>query len=137
MPKGKDKSGRLSVFKGREARLNRAIFHTLTLKGPQTIYGIYKEARKQRGLRYTRYASVNKRVRLLEQSGYVMKTDVKKTKSGFLSSVYEITAKAYLVIVLNSIDLDDLLMRIDSGTTETLLAEIIKHCGMEDAYALE
>ena len=41
MAKGKARSGRLSVFKGHEARLNKAIFHILALKSPQTIYDIY------------------------------------------------------------------------------------------------
>jgi hypothetical protein len=39
--------GRLSVFKGREARLNKAIFHILAQKGLQTIYDIHKETKVQ------------------------------------------------------------------------------------------
>jgi len=92
--KEKDKSERLSVFKGHEARLNRAIFHILALKGPQTIYDIYKEVKAQRRLRHTRYANVNKRVRALEESGDIKKTGIKKTKAGFQASIYELTTKA-------------------------------------------
>jgi DNA-binding MarR family transcriptional regulator len=71
--KGKRESGRISVFKGRQAKLNKAIFHILALKGPLTIYDIHKEVKAQRGFRQTRYANVNKRVRALEESGYINK----------------------------------------------------------------
>jgi len=122
--KGKAKSGRLSVFKGREARLNRAIFHILALKGPLTIYDIHKEVKAQRGLKGTRYASVNKRVRFLEESGYIKRTGIKKTKAGFQASIYELMTKAYLAILLNSINLDGLLMSVDEATTLTILGAI-------------
>jgi len=123
--KGKDKSGRLSVFKGHEARLNRAIFHILALKSPQTIYDIHKELKAQRGLRQTRYANVNKRVRALEESGYIKKIGIKKTKAGFQASIYELTTNACLAILLNSINLDELLMRVDDATAQTILATIL------------
>jgi len=119
--KGKDKSGRLSVFKGREARLNRAIFHTLALKSPLTIYDIHKETKNRRGLRYTRYASVNKRVKTLEESGFIRKVGLKKTKAGFQASMYELTTKAYLAILFNSLNLDNLLMRVDDAMAQTIL----------------
>jgi Fe2+ or Zn2+ uptake regulation protein len=121
----KAKSGKLSVFKGHEARLNEAIFHTLAHKDPQTIYDIHKEVKAQRGLRQTRYASVNKRVRFLEELGYIKKIGIKKTKAGFQASIYELTTKAYLAILLNSINLDELLMRVDDATANTILVAII------------
>ena len=122
MAKGKDKSGRLSVFKGREAKLNRAIFHILALKGPLTIYDIHKEVKAQIGLKNTRYASVNKRTRYLEESGYIKETGVKKTKAGFQASIYELTTKAYLALVLDSVNLEELLVRIEDTKAETILA---------------
>ena len=72
---------KLSVFKGREARLNRTVFQNLALRGPQTIYDIHKQVRTLRGFRLTRYASVNKRVKALEATGYVRRIGAKKTKS--------------------------------------------------------
>lgn len=125
MAKGKEKSGRISVFKGREARLNKAIFHILALKGPQTIYDIHKELKAQKGLRYIRYATVNKRVRLLKESGYINRIGVKKTKAGFQASVYELTARAYLAMLLNLINLDDLLMKVDEATASEIVATIM------------
>jgi len=123
--RSKRNCGRISVFKGREARLNFAVFHILALKGPQTIYDIHKEVKAQRGLRQTRYASVNKRVRLLEESGYIKKIGVKKTKAGFEASIYELSARAYLAILLNSINLEDSLMRVDEATASTILGVLI------------
>jgi hypothetical protein len=118
---------KLSVFKGREARLNFAIFQVLALKGPQTIYHIYRELKAQKRLRYIRYATVNKRIRLLKESGYINKIGEKKTKAGFQASVYELTARAYLAMLLNLINLDDLLMKVDEDTASEILAAIISN----------
>lgn len=125
MARREGKSGRISVFKGREAKLNRAIFHILAFKGPLTIYDIHKEVRALRRLRRTRYASVNKRVRSLEESGYIRKIGLKKTKAGFKASIYELTPRAYLAILLNSINLEDLVLRVDEATTSAILAAVV------------
>ena len=122
--RSKRNCGRISVFKGREAKLNYAVFHVLALKGPQTIYGIHKEIKTQRGFRNTRYASVNKRVRFLEESGYVKKIGIKKTKAGFEASIYELTARSYLAVLLNFINLDKLVKRVDEATASMILAAI-------------
>ena len=118
------KSGKLSVFKGREAKLNYAIFHILALKGPQTIYDIHKTVKTRRKLRHVRYASVNKRVRALEKSGCIKKTGAKKTKAGFKASIYELTTRAYLAILLNFINLDRLVMRVNEEIASAILAII-------------
>lgn len=60
--------------KGSEAKLNRAIFQPLALKGLQTIYDILKQVTKTRGLKYTRYASVNRPIRVLEDVGHIKKS---------------------------------------------------------------
>ena len=126
MARREGKSGRISVFKGREAKLNRAIFHILALKDPLTIYGIYKEVKTRRQFRRTRYASVNKRVRSLEEAGYVRKIGVKITKAGFKASIYELTARAYLAMRLDSINPEDLLMHVDEATALTILGLIAR-----------
>ena len=124
MPRARADAARLSVFKGREARLNKAIFQILALKGPQTIYDIHKEVEIRKGLRQTRYANVNKRVRALEESDYIKKIGIKRTKAGFQASIYELTTKAFLSILFNSINLDELLMRVDDATAQTILASL-------------
>jgi DNA-binding Lrp family transcriptional regulator len=122
----KGKGERLQVFKGRKAKLNHAIFHILALKGPQTIYDIHKQVKTQKRLRHVRYATVNKRVRTLEKSGYINKTGAKKTKAGFEASIYELSVKAYLSMILNVISLDNLLMRVDEATAHTILGAIMQ-----------
>jgi Fe2+ or Zn2+ uptake regulation protein len=122
----KDNSGRISVFKGREAKLNRAIFQVLALKSPLTIYDIHKEVKARRGLRRTRYATVNKRVRSLEELQYVKRIGAKKTKAGFEASTYELTARAYLAILLNSINLNELVTQVDEATASALLGYFMR-----------
>ena len=124
MSRRKAKSGKLSVFKGREARLNKAIFHILAHKSPLAIYDIHKEVKAQRGLRRVRYANVNKRVRALDESGYVKKIGIKKTKAGFQSSIYELTPRAYLALMLDSTNLEYLLNRMDENDASEILAAI-------------
>ena len=121
----KQKTWRLSVFKGREAKLNKAIFQTLALKGDQTIYDIHKQIRTLRGLRYTRYASVNKRIKALEETGYIKKIGVKKTRVGLDASIYRLTVKAFLAIVLNLVNLEELVSKADETTASSILSEII------------
>ena len=126
MARRKDKRGRLSVFKGRAARLNKAIFRILALKDPLTIYDIHKEAKAQKGLGHIRYASINKRVRSLEELGYVNKIGVKKTKAGFEASTYELTTRACLAMLLNTINLDGFHRQIDETIALTIFADIIQ-----------
>ena len=125
MEKRKRKSGRLQVFKGREAKLNHAIFRILALKGPQTIYDIHKQVKTQSRLRHVRYATVNKRVRTLTESGYINKTGTKKTKAGFKAAIYELTTRAYLAMLLDSINLDELIMRVNEASASAILSDIM------------
>jgi hypothetical protein len=120
----KPKNTKLSVFKGREARLNRAIFQSLALKGAQTIYDIHKHVKTFRGMKYTYYGNVNKRVRALLQLGYVKEVNIKSTKAGFEATEYELTPRTYLALFLDSISIEDLLNRMDEDVTSEILAAI-------------
>ena len=124
MGKGNRNVGRISVCKGREARLNRGIFQSLALKGAQTIYDIHKHVRTFRGLKYTYYGNVNKRVRALQQQGYLKEVNIKSTKAGFEATEYELTTRTYLALMLDSINLEDLLNRIDEDVASEILAAI-------------
>jgi len=75
-----------------------------------------------RGLRYTHYGNVNKRVRDLQYLGYVKEARVKSTRAGFEATEYELTARAYLALVLDSIKLEGLLNRIDEDAALEILA---------------
>jgi len=120
----KPRNTRLSVFKGREAKLNRAVFQSLALKGAQTIYDIHKHVRTFRGLKYTYYGNVNKRERALQQLGYVKEVRVKSTKAGFEATEYELATRTYLALFLDSISIEDLLNRMDEDVTSEILAAI-------------
>ena len=124
MAKGKRKRGRISVFEGREAKLNFAIFQVLSLKGPLTIYEVCKEVRTQKGLKNTKYTNVNRRVRALEHAGYLEKAGTRKTQAGFQAALYQLTARTYLAIILDQIDLNYVLQEADRTTVQTLLAVI-------------
>jgi hypothetical protein len=122
--RSKRNCGRISVFKGREAKLNFAVFHILALKGPLTIYEVCKEVRTQKGLKNTKYTNVNRRVRALEHAGYLEKAGTRKTQAGFQAALYQLTARTYLAIILDQIDLNDVLQEADRTTVQTLLAVI-------------
>lgn len=124
MPRRKNQTGRISVFKGQKAKLNRAIFHILVGKGPHTIYDIHKTVKTQRRLKHVRYPSVNKRVRSLEETGYIKKIGVKKTKIGSEAIIYDLAARAYLAMLLNAINLDKLVIQVDEIAALTILGNI-------------
>lgn len=124
MARRKRKSGRISVFKGREAKLNYAIFHILAIKGSLTIYDIQKEVKTRKKLRHLRYATVNKRVRSLEKSGYIKKIGAKKTKAGFEASIYELTVRAYLAVLLSQINLDRFIEEAEDDAVLSALAAL-------------
>jgi hypothetical protein len=122
LPKQRNK--RLSVFKGREAKLNHAIFQTLALRGQQTIYDIHKQIRTRKEMKQTHYGNVNRRVRELQNLGYAREAGIKKTKAGFEATEYELTMRAYLALILDSIKLEDALERIDEEIAVEVLAAL-------------
>jgi len=122
--KKKRKHGRISVFKGREAKLNHAIFHVLALKGPQTIYEVCKDVRTLKDLKHTKYTNVNRRVRALEHSGYLEKAGIRKTQAGFKATLYQPSTKGYLALMLNQINIETLLQKADKTTILSLLAAL-------------
>ena len=73
-----------------------------------------------------RYASVNKRVRSLEKSGYVRKKGSKKTAMGIEVAIYELTEKAQLAMLLDSIGLEELFTKLDEASASAILALIKK-----------
>ena len=126
MGKGKRNRGRISVFKGREAKLNFAIFHILALQGPQTIYDLLKQVKQQKFLRRKLYSVVLRRVKTLQESGYVEKVGTRKTLAGQTGNLYQLTPKAYLAILLNQTDMDSLLKNADKTTILELIATLAK-----------
>ena len=127
MGKGKRNRGRISVFKGREAKLNFAIFHILALQGPLIIYDIHKEVKAKRGLKRTKSTNVLRRIRALEESGYLEKAGTRKTLPGSERVLYRLSSKAYLALLLNKINLDSFIQTADEDTIIATLAALMSH----------
>ena len=127
MPKNKRQSGRLTVFKGREAKLNKAIFQILALKGPLITYDIHKEVKAQKGLKHTKYTNVLRRIKILEESGYLEKAGTRKTLPGSERVLYKLSSKTYLALLLNKINLDSFIQTADEDTIIAMLAAIIQN----------
>lgn len=111
---------KLSVFKGREAKLNRAIFQILLANQPKTIWEITKQITSRKGLKRTRYHTVNTRVRALENASFLRKAGAKETKAGGKATLYETTAKTLLALRFDSLSIDELIGELDESTAMKL-----------------
>jgi hypothetical protein len=85
------------------------------MNGPENLYGILKQIKFFRGLKGTRHASVGKRIRILEETGFVRKAGFKKTKAGIETPIYEVTAKALIALLLDKFSLEELLNRLNES----------------------
>lgn len=121
MARRKRKSGKLQVFKGREAKLNHAILQALAQKSPQIIYDVTKVIRKQKGFRRTKYTNVNRRVKALEQQGYLEKAGSRNTQAGSQGMLYQLTTRAHVALFLNQVNPDTFIKEADE---DTLMAEL-------------
>ena len=113
MQKSKRQSGRLTVFKGREAKLNKAIFQILAVKGPRAICALLEEIRRQRGLSETREGVLRRRVNALEKQDYLMRVGTTKTRRGYDTPLYDLTPRAELAMALSKTDLDKFVKEAD------------------------
>ncbi len=120
MQQKKAKGTELSVFKGREARLNLAIFASLSLLHPQTIKDLQRKISKKPKLHGVHYASLNKRMSQLEKTQYL-----KKAKADSRAAAYELRPKAYLAMLLDSYTPEDLLDIVTDKSASILLLAIL------------
>jgi len=116
---------RIAVFRGRDARLNKAIFWILAQRSPLTIYDVWRRLRTQRDFTYIPYNTANRRVRALEDHGYIEKSGERKTKTGFAAKLYQLTARAYLAMLLKRIDIDEFIEKATDSKMLTALATFI------------
>ncbi|MCJ7763096.1 hypothetical protein MUP38_06565 [Candidatus Bathyarchaeota archaeon] len=121
MARKKSKGTELSVFKGREARLNRAIFQILTRESPLVIYDIAQVIRKQKGFKHTKYTNVSRRVKALEQQGYLEQAGSRITQPGPQGTLYQPTTRAHVAFFFNRVSPDKFIKEADE---ETLMAEL-------------
>jgi chromosome segregation and condensation protein ScpB len=105
-----------------EAKLNHTIFQTLSQTGPVAIYEIHKQIKTQRDLRHTKYTNVSRRVRALEELGYLDKAGIRDTQAGGQAILYQLTTKAYVALMLDQISPDVFMREADE---DTLIGELV------------
>ncbi len=120
MPQRKAKGTKLSLFKGREARLNLALLESLAIHYPQTIRDLQKKVSRKPKLQGVYYASLSKRIGCLEETGYL-----KKAKVDSRAAAYELRPKAYLAMLLESFSPEDLLDGATDESASILLLAIL------------
>ncbi len=105
-PKNPAGSVKLSVFRGKKARLNRLIFLILASKKSLTCYELYLEIRRVKEFGNTNHQSVYGRVEALYEEGWLCKCGMKFVKANFLSPLYRLSTQAYVALKLDKTDLD-------------------------------
>ena len=113
MEKRKRKRGRISIFKGKEAKLNRAIFHILALKSPQTTWDVFRQFKKRKDMAHIRYSVLIRRVKALQQIDYLMKVGERKTRPGSETALYQLTPRAELAVALDQMNLDKFIRKAE------------------------
>ncbi len=121
-----DSGSKLSVFKGREANLNRAIFTILAMEGPKTILELQKQLSKQKGLHGTYYASINKRIHCLEKEGYV--SPIQTAQPAVKAALYELLPKALLATFMSKKSPEEVLNQITDKDAIIILSDLIQAC---------
>ncbi len=122
----KSKGIKISIFKGRGANKNKAIFEILDAKGPLPISDLQKILNKQKGLEITYYASLNKRIHALEKCGYIAQAHPAAVNQRvFKAALYEVRAKFYLACFLNGTSHEEILCKVTDVNATIILAELI------------
>lgn len=123
----KSKGTELTIFKGRQAKLNRAIIKTLSNDSPKTIYDIRKQLTFTKQFKRVRYGNVHTRVKALEKCGYLQKAGSKSTRSGFNAILYTVTSRSLFALLISSLDLNNLILELDEISTISILSTIMTH----------
>ena len=116
---------KLAVFKGREAKLNRAIIFVLANESPLSIRQVCKRVRSFRDLRYTKYRVVNRRMKALQREGYLELVEVKRTRQGFQAKHYEPTIRSYIALTMKIVNLNTFIQSAEETEMTTLLAAFL------------
>jgi len=120
MAQNKSKGTELELFKGRKADLTRAILHILS-EEVLVKYDVHKRIIDQ-GFKNTHYGTVKKRIKALQEEGYLKEVGLRKTQPGNEGILYETTFKALSAMELNITDLDDFFRKLDEIGGIELLA---------------
>jgi hypothetical protein len=109
----KHETVKLSVFKGKEAKLNRAIFQVLAQKSPKTAWKIFNQLTKQKHLSDLKYWVLIRRIKKLQESDFILKVGEIKTMPGTETGQYQLTPRAELAVVLDHVNLDQFITKAD------------------------
>jgi hypothetical protein len=112
---------KLSVFQGKEAKLNRMVFQILAKKSPQTAWKMFKELKKQKDLTKLDYGVLINRINILHESDYLLKVGETKTMPGTETGLYQLTPRAELAMVLDQTDLDKFIKQAEYHNILTAL----------------
>ena len=90
-----------------------------------TIYDLWRKLRTQRDFAYIPYNTVNRRVRALEEQGYVERIGERRTKTGFAAKLYALTTRTYLALLLDKINLDEFVEKAPYDSIVTAISSIL------------
>jgi hypothetical protein len=124
VPKSRRETVRLSILSDRGAKLNRAVIRAFGSEKSLSTRQIYHKIIQNRELRKTSYSTVNKRVRNLEQSGYLRKAST-KPRPGGLTNYYELRPKTYLAMFFDSNPIEHLLEDISDESALAILGVLM------------
>jgi hypothetical protein len=71
-------------------------------------------------------------VRVLEELGYLEKVGMRKTQAGFQATLHQLTPRAYLAILLNRVNLDNLIQKASEESILAILAALIPEISVSD-----
>ena len=118
--------GKISIFTGRGAKKNHAIFEILIANGPLSIREIQKLLNKYYGIEITYYASLNKRIHALERDGYVAQIrQVDPSPRGSKAALYEACEKFYLARLLNVNSREEILSVLTGSHPGIVFADLV------------
>jgi len=106
VPRPKSEKVRLSVFKGKEAKLNHAILCSLKQNSPQTAWQIFGLLNKQKDMVDLTYWTIIRRMNALHEQDYVLIVGEQDTMPGTETALYQLSPRAELAIALSKINLD-------------------------------
>ena len=101
----------LELFKGRKSDLTRAILHILS-KEALVKYDVHKKIKDQ-GFKNTHYGTIKKRIRILQETGYLKEVGMRKTQPGNEGILYETTFKGMSAMETSITDLDEFFRKLD------------------------
>ncbi len=120
VPRQSQSFGQISVFQGKKAALNLAIFIVL-FNNSLIIYDITKKIQEQKQFNNLKPSAVGRRIRNLIKKGYLEVAGKRDTKPGPKATLYRLTTKAQVALYYNMVSRE---MFLKEANEEALTAEL-------------